>query len=218
MLFTVRFAVNLTIYCTKRKGNCASPLSFLSHAWKLELGNLCLAALKWFPLTRLIEWPFIHRGGSWCCTVQMLITQTTLANWQSSIHCLLCECVPSKSHGCAWSHLLMWECTQGVPTDPALQSSPHLTSLILPPPHVNGQRWHTRPLWCCSWAGHCGLLTRSHPGSLHHHVNVQWECSTLNNGVLFTLTTRLTSLDWLFDQPNPKKGVVNNVVPASNAL
>lgn len=42
------------------------PLSFPTHAWKLGLGNLCLASLKRFPLMRLIEWPFIHRGLLMC--------------------------------------------------------------------------------------------------------------------------------------------------------
>ena len=43
-----------------------SPLSFSAHAWQLGLGNLCLASLNRFPLMRLIEWPFIHRGLLMC--------------------------------------------------------------------------------------------------------------------------------------------------------
>lgn len=42
------------------------PLSFSTHAWQLGLGNLCLASLNRFPLMRLIEWPFIHRGLLMC--------------------------------------------------------------------------------------------------------------------------------------------------------
>lgn len=38
------------------------PLSFSTHAWQLGLDNLCLASFNRFPLMRLIEWPFIHRG------------------------------------------------------------------------------------------------------------------------------------------------------------
>lgn len=42
------------------------PLSFSTHAWQLGLGNLCLASMNRFPLMRLIEWPFIHRGLLMC--------------------------------------------------------------------------------------------------------------------------------------------------------
>lgn len=42
------------------------PLSFSSHAWQLGPDNLCLASFNRFPLMRLIEWPFIHRGLLMC--------------------------------------------------------------------------------------------------------------------------------------------------------
>lgn len=70
----------------------------------------------------------IHpQGGSWCATVQMLITQATLANWQSSIHCSLCECVLSKSQACV-SSLISWCGTRHRESPLTLFYSPQLTS------------------------------------------------------------------------------------------
>lgn len=83
---------------------CAVPLSFSSHAWQLGPDNLCLAPVNRRhppspPLSptneagRMVIHP---QGGSWCATVQMLITAATLANWQRPIQCSPCECVPSS--------------------------------------------------------------------------------------------------------------------------
>ena len=58
----------------------------------------------------------------------MLITRATLANWQSSIHCSLCECVLSKSQACV-SSPVSWCGTRHRESPLTLFYSPRLTSL-----------------------------------------------------------------------------------------
>lgn len=124
----------------------------------------------------------------------MLITQATLANWQSSIHCSLCGCVFSKSQ--ASVSPLISRCGARHRESPlTLFYSPRLTSpsfflltdgVVAPSstaaPSVGGgavARWQ-------------GL----YPDTLHHHVSVHWEKQppSPNKRVLFTLTAQLVSL------------------------
>lgn len=147
------------------------PLSFPIHAWQLGLGNLCLASLNRFPLMRLIEWPFIHRGLLMCHSSNVN-HQASLANWQSSIHCLLCECSLSKSRACV-SSLIPWCGTRWRESPMTLFYSPRLTLLSF----FYANRQSRGTLIRCSVALQDSKLTRSHPDSLHHHVNVHREFS-----------------------------------------
>lgn len=127
----------------------------------------------------------------------MLITQASLANWQSSIHCLLCECVLSKSRACL-SSLIPWCGTRWRESPMTLFYSPRLTLLSF----FYANRQSRGTLIHCSVALQDGKLTRSHPDSLHHHVNVHREFSLWNKRVLFKPTTRLTSLALVFTIPS----------------
>lgn len=116
---------------------CAVPLSFSSHAWQLGPDNLCLAPVNRRqpphpPPTNEAGRMAIHpQGGSWCATVQMLITGATLANWQSPIQRSPCECVPSsKSRACVSLLIPDMDWFSGSPCWPLL----HNTTLHPPPP------------------------------------------------------------------------------------
>lgn len=113
---------------------CAAPLSFSSHAWQLGPDNLCLAPVNRRqpphpPPTNEAGRMAIHpQGGSWCATVQMLITGATLANWQSPIQRSPCEC--SKSRACVSLLIPDVDWFSGSPCWPLF----HNTTLHPPPP------------------------------------------------------------------------------------
>lgn len=110
----------------------------------------------------------------------MLITQATLANWQSSIHSSPSEWVLSKSQACMSS--LISGCRTGLRESPQ-PCSTVLRSLL---PHfffstlTEREKWHPHPLCHCSGGRLCDPLTKSHPDSLHHHVSLHWELSHQN--------------------------------------
>lgn len=94
------------------------PLSVSIHAWQLGQGNLCLASLNRFPLMRLIEWPFIHRGLLMChsSNVNHPSYFGKLTEPHSPLALWLCALL--KPGLCVSSHFLIrWE-MRGVPVDP----------------------------------------------------------------------------------------------------
>lgn len=149
----------------------------------------------------------IHpQGGSWCATVQMLITGATLANWQSPIQRLHCACVPSsKSRACVSLLVPDVDWFSGSPRWPLFHnctfhpSAPTRLSF-----HVNRQ-WWPKPKSAQARPGVqllCGPLTGSHPDPLHHYVSPDWESILLDRSVLFTPTTGLTVQTWVWATQN----------------